>query len=118
MTNADEAYAKIVQYLVDYTVPKYPHKTITEETELYYDLQMYGDEIFDMIVWLHKEFGLEPTGYMLRRAPPEPFMPPISTILSWCYRRLLRRPERRYESLKVQDVVDAVSAGKWPDHGE
>lgn len=118
MTDLCEARVRIVEYLTGVAPLDKQNAPIGEETELYYDLGLYGDDLFEMTIWMEKEFGMEPTGYMLRRAPPESFMPPFSDILNWLYRRCLRRPKKRYGSLKVRDVINAAAAGSWPDHQE
>ncbi|MGO9400395.1 MAG: hypothetical protein ACLP19_21515 [Xanthobacteraceae bacterium] len=73
-------------------------------------LEIYGDEIVDLVWWVEKEFGVKsnvnPFGY----APHEfPF--------SWALRTIGRITglEPQYKSLKVRDIVAAIEAKRWPD---
>jgi len=52
---------------------------------------------------LNKKFGVETNIELGRYAPPEmPFL--------WIYKLMMRR---RYDSLKLRDVIMAIEAGRW-----
>jgi acyl carrier protein len=83
---------------------------ITEETEVYRDLGIYGDEIVDLVWWLEKEFGVKTNIDPFRFAPRETNF--------FGLRRTIRRMlgyEAQYESLKVRDLIAAIEAERWPD---
>jgi hypothetical protein len=84
---------------------------ITEETEIYRDLGIYGDEIVDLVWWLEKEFEVKNNIDPFRYAPHEGnflwivwIMPTIRKIMGI---------EPKYESLKVSDLLTAIKAGHW-----
>jgi acyl carrier protein len=92
------------------TAPQNRALAITEDTEIYDDLGIYGDEIVDLVWWLEKEFGVECNINPFKYAPHEfPFF--------WAWRLAQKvigiRPQ--YKSLKVRDVVAAIEAKRWPD---
>jgi hypothetical protein len=76
---------------------------ITPETEVFRDLRIYGDDLYELVVWLHEKFGVETNIELGRYAPPEtPFLR---------LHRLIAR--RKYESLRLRDVVGAIEAKRW-----
>jgi hypothetical protein len=84
---------------------------ITDQTELYYDLQLFGDDLCQLAKWLEKKFGvpanLDPQAY----GPPESL---ISTLFRrWRWR--WDRAGRHYKSLRVADIFSIIDAGHWPD---
>lgn len=92
------------------TGPRYRVHPIVEDTELYRDLGIYGDEIVDLIWWLNKEFGVQTNIDPFVYAPREsPFFTLFRTI-----RKVLGK-ETRYKSLKVADILAAIEARRWPD---
>lgn len=92
------------------TAPKKRALAITEDTEVYRDLNIYGDEIVDLVWWLEREFGVAPNIDPFKHAPREfPFSWTWHTI-----RKVIGR-EPAYESLRVRDIVAAVEAGRWPE---
>jgi hypothetical protein len=110
MTDDVETFRKVVERLSKMTAPKNRGMTIVEDTEVYRDLGIYGDEIVDLVWWLEKEFGVKPNVNPFRYAPREvPF--------SWALRQISTIIGRvpRYESLTVRDIIGAIQAGRWPD---
>ncbi len=86
---------------------------ITEHTEIYADLGIYGDDIaFDLILWLREELGVEGEFKMSRYVPGEGFFRPVTRAR---IRKLFGLQKEHYESFKVRDVVSAIEAGRWPE---
>jgi hypothetical protein len=105
-----EVFEKVIERLSRMAAPQYRARPIAEDTELYRDLGIYGDEIVDLIWWLNKEFGVQTNVDPFIYAPREfPFFGVLRTI-----RRALGR-ETRYKSLKVRDILLAIEAKRWPD---
>jgi len=76
---------------------------ITPETEVFHDLRIYGGDLYELVTCLNKKFGVETNIELGRYAPPEmPFL--------WIYKLMMRR---RYDSLKLRDVIMAIEAGRW-----
>src|SRR3954465_8884421 len=113
MADSMEVYRRVVGRLSTMTAPQKRGFPITEDTEIYRDLGIYGDEIVELIWWLDREFGVKPSIRPFRYAPREfPF---------FRFFRAIRRGtglEPQYESLKVRDIVAAVQAKRWPDEAE
>jgi hypothetical protein len=92
------------------TAPQNRAVPITEETEVYRDLGIYGDEIVDLVWWLEREFGVKTNINPFRYAPRE--------VAFFGILRTIRRStgiEPQYESLKVRDIVAAIEAKRWLD---
>lgn len=84
---------------------------ITDQTELYYDLQLFGDDLCQLAKWLEKKFGVPANLDPLAYGPPESL---ISTLFRrWRWRR--DRAGRYYKSLRVADIFSIIDAGHWPD---
>jgi hypothetical protein len=105
-----EVLSKVVEKLSRMIPPELRSRPITEDTEIYRDLGIYGDEIVDLVWWLEKEFGLETNINPFKYAPREfPF------FRAW---RAIGRTmglETTYKSLKVRDILAAVEVKRWPD---
>jgi hypothetical protein len=105
-----EVLGRVQERLSRMTAPQKRMLPITEDTEVYRDLKIYGEEIVDLVWWLEKEFGVAANIDPFKYAPPEfPF--------SWAWhaiRKVIGR-EPAYKSLKVRDIVAAVEARRWPE---
>jgi len=83
---------------------------ITDDTEIYYDLRLFGDDFYEFICWLNNEFGGDFRVNFGEYGPREG-MPPIF-FRQWRERR--ERLRHRYKSLRVGDILTAVELGHWP----
>jgi hypothetical protein len=109
-SNNTDVFHKVVERLYKMTAPQYRSTPITEETEIYQDLGIYGDEIVDLVWWLEKEFGVKTNVNPFRYAPREgAFVGMLRTI-----RRIVGFAAR-YESLKVRDILAVIEVKRWPD---
>jgi len=111
-TDGSEAFRKVVEYLSRTAAPHGRDFPITEDTEVYDDLRVYGDDIVELVWWLDKEFGLKSTGINPSQYAPGEF--PFSTLRR-ALGRLFGIKTPHYESFKVRDIVAAIEAGRWPD---
>ena len=102
----DETYRKVETYLARFRVGP-----VKPETELYGDLGIYGDDIFELVIWANREFGVEPNLRILDYAPGECPFRPLWRFLG----RLIGNQQRHYKSLTVRDVVCAIQAKRWPE---
>jgi hypothetical protein len=85
---------------------------IAEPTELYYDLHLAGDDLYDAIDEIRNPFGTDFSVMDLRRYAPNEVGHNISFLnLARRYREW--RGERTYQSLTVARLIDAVQAGAW-----
>jgi hypothetical protein len=76
-----EVFGKVVERLSRMTGPRDRAHPIAEDTELYRDLGICGDEIVDLIWWLNKEFGVQTNVDPFVYAPREsPFFTLFRTI--------------------------------------
>jgi hypothetical protein len=85
------------------------HRPITRATELYYDLGLAGDDLYDVITAIRARFGTDFSTMILREyAPGE-----VEGLFSFdTLREVLGRPQQ-YRSLTIELLVEAVRAGGW-----
>jgi hypothetical protein len=102
---------KIIEHLEAVRPRGRPVVPISEDTELWYDLGIYGDELFDLAIWARDALGVEPNLDIKGSAPSEsPFQ--------FLWLRLGRKfrvdhARSRYPSFTVRDVIAAAKAGRW-----
>ncbi|MGO4687445.1 DUF1493 family protein [Brevundimonas sp. 2YAF1] len=85
---------------------------ITEATELYYDLGLYGEDLADAIDGIRAPYGTDFSGMDLRRyAPGEGYDPGFNIVRD--FREW--RGKRTYRSLTVASLIEAIQAGSWSD---
>jgi hypothetical protein len=110
MPRGPEIFRKVAEQLLKMTAPQYRTASISEDTEVYGDLRIYGDEIVSLVWWLENEFGVKTNINPFKFAPRElPFafvLRPIGKILGL---------EPQYRSLEVKDILAAIEAKRWPD---
>jgi hypothetical protein len=83
---------------------------VSPESQIYYDLGIYGDDFFELVSWMHEEFGVQTMSGFGSYAPPEaPFL-----FLRHFARKLLGCPVPPYRSLTVNEITNIITKGKWP----
>jgi len=81
-------------------------RPVNLDDEVYYDLRIYGDDLYDLLSEISVEFGTD-----FSRLNINKYSPGEGTEL---WRPLLRLlGARPYKSLKVKDIVSAVEASSW-----
>jgi hypothetical protein len=105
-----EVFRKVVERLYKMTAPQYRATPITEETEIYLDLGIFGDEIVELVWWLEREFAAKTNVNPFRYAPREGALRGMLRTL-----RRIMGFGTQYESLKVRDIVAVIEAKRWPD---
>ena len=101
----------VIDHLREIARPLPKEYAISGETEVYYDLGIYGDVlVFDLLFWMHREFGvalnIDPSEHAPREGP----------ILRTLFGHFMHRrdiAQRPYVSLKVRDIMAAIEAGRW-----
>lgn len=86
-------------------------RPITSTTELYYDLGLAGDDLHEAIDQVRGRFGTDFSGMKLADYAPGETDALFSLDV---LREVLGRP-RRYRSLTVRRLEEAVEAGVWKD---
>jgi L-fucose isomerase-like protein len=110
MANGAEVFRRVVERLSGMTPPKNRAFPITEDTEVYRDLEIYGDEIVDLVWWLEREFGVTTNVDPFKYAPREyPFFQALKKI------KKIIGIERQYKSLRVRDIIAVIEAKCWPE---
>ena len=110
MAEDDEIFRKVAEYLSTVAPLSRLGSPVTRETEVYRDLGLYGYDIFELILWINREFGSMPPFELSRFAPGEENFRPLFRMI----RKILGRKELQYENLTVGDIVAAVEAKRWP----
>jgi hypothetical protein len=108
MAENDEIFRKVAEYLSNVTGPDRRVSPITRDTEVYRDLGIYGDDVFELVLWINREFGSMPPFELSRFAPGE------TSLLSRMVRKVLGLKESQYQSLTVGEVVAAIEGKSWP----
>ncbi len=112
MTNSDstDRYQKVLDWLLRTASPRKRSSPISENTEIYADLGVYGDDLVELVWWLEKEFVVATKVNPFTYAPTEgAFLGVIRAA------RKFAGVEHRYESLTVRDVIAAIEAKHGPD---
>ncbi|MBS0539250.1 MAG: DUF1493 family protein [Proteobacteria bacterium] len=99
-----------MNYLRSASLPGRRGLPITLDTEIHGDLGLYGDDLWELANWLHKEFRVAGAFPLTRYGPGE--MPHLSILLR--LKKLLGLKQVAYESLTVRSVLSVIEAGKWP----
>lgn len=111
MTEDSPVFRKVADYLLRAAAPRYRTSPVTADTEIYYDLRLYGDDLFELIRWINQEFGFALDLNVAAYAPTEH---PFPWLADAFLRMMGRGYNRRYKSLKVRDVVAAIETRRWP----
>jgi hypothetical protein len=80
--------------------------SVTDDTEIYYDLRISGDDFDELICWMHQTYGTDFSEMKRRYVPGEVEIYPLITRLFGAH---------PYASITIGDLVDAACEGKWKD---
>ena len=97
----DEARERIVARLRELSFLK--DRPIVDDTEVYADLAIDGDDLEDLARWMAATFAVDVSRAELGRFAPEAGAPALGLF-----------GLRAYRSLTVSDLLDAVETKKWP----
>lgn len=104
---SEEVYRKVVEKLKTMSPLKIDPTSINIETEIFNDLRIYGDDLFEFIIWIQDEFGAQVIVSGGKYAPSEtPFFAITEAI-----KKAVSGGQHMYKSLKVRDIVQAIDAG-------
>jgi hypothetical protein len=107
----DNTFRKVEEHLRELLPPRKRAMPITAETELYRDLDMYGDVLaFDVVVWAEREFGVVGGSFCVTDYGPGEC--PFRGLWRF-FGKLTGKKERQYNSLTVRDVVAAIETKRW-----
>ena len=91
----------------------YIEESITDETELYYDLHLAGVDLADAIDAIGRSFGTDFGPMNLARYAPNEMGHNFGLNFLREFREW--RGERTYRSLTVGSIIAAVQSGSWSD---
>ena len=103
-----ETRNKVLEFLKTVGTTRRRSAPINDDTELYQDLAVYGDDLYELVVWAREELGIKPDLILGEHAPGEAWSTPL--------RRLMERSTRyrsRFQSLTVGDILKAAKRGHW-----
>jgi hypothetical protein len=112
MTNDNDVFLKVVDQLSKITAVNTRISPISYDTEVYADLRIYGDDLYELAAWMHKEFEIQPVhgDDLFAYAPTEmPFFRVREFI-----NELVGRRRRSFRSLKVSDLLSVIENKRWP----
>lgn len=90
-----------------------PVDAITDTTELYYDLGLAGDDLYEAIEAVREPFGVDFSRMDMRRYAPSETGHNFGLDLMRGFRE--RRGARTYRSLTVGSLIEAIQVGAWKD---
>lgn len=99
----DETFKKVAAYF-EKASPRRLSSPISPETEIYKDLGLYGDDVYEFLMWVEKEFGVQIMVTFGKYVPTE-------SPLFWAREAFRRACGLSYESFKVGDIVRAIDGG-------
>ncbi len=67
--------------------------------------------MFELVLWLNKEFGVQMNIDITQYAPTETPFPKVRQLVI----RFFRGSEPSFKSLKVRDMIAAIEAKHWPN---
>ena len=103
----DEIYKKVANQLRTMTPVKIGSVPISPDTEIYADLKIYGDDLFEFLIWIKNQFGVQVTVAGGKYAPSEgPFLKVVKALTT-----IINGKTHPYKSLKIRDVVNAIDTG-------
>lgn len=74
--------------------------------EIYYDLKLSGQDLFQLLSWISKELGVDFSDMDVAKYAPQEGMGLIKPVLDL----LGLRP---YRSLRIRDLLRAIEFGRW-----
>lgn len=80
-----------------------PPRDLSEATEIYFDLRISGDDLYELLAWIAGEFKVDFSGMKLGEFAPHEgaeLWPPIT---------------KPYKSLTIGALFRAVDARKWQE---
>lgn len=108
--STDAIREHVANTLKHFTVQR---SSITDQTELYYDLGLTGIDLGEAIEAVRERFGTDFSAMDLRRYAPNEVGHNFGLNLVREFREW--RGERTYRSLTVASIIAAVQAGFWSD---
>ena len=103
--------AKVVSYLKRAASPARLRVPILDDTELWYDLGIYGHDLFEFIMWAHDAFGIKPDLDIGACAPAEASFQFLHLLIGRMFGS--NRSRSRFRSLTVLHVIEAAKVGQW-----
>ena len=88
---------------------------INGESELWRDLHIGGDDMLELFLRLQKQFGVNLDGLDLKNFCPNEDDVLLTQITEWVRKNVGLRPEMRYTSMKVSDLIASVESKNWSD---
>ncbi len=107
MTKDTETYRKLTEKLMALTAAR--GVSISPDTEIFYDLRIYGIELLELFLWINREFRVELKVDISLYAPGES---QFGGLFQKIWVRLTGK-HPHYKSLSVRRIVEAIEKGQW-----
>ena len=104
---------RLVVFVGDFT--GVPHDSISQNTTLYGDLGIDGDDAVDLIADLKREFSIDFSDFLFDRHFGTEGLTPFAFVQWFTYAIRTGTPEARagLSPIRICDLVDAAQTGKW-----
>lgn len=104
--------------LVDFITNKIGARTkdgspISERTEIYYDLEIYGDDFYDLVQFLNKKFHVTTNVNFLEYGPKERTFPILWNLFS----KSFGTSTENFKKLSIGNLLDIIERKSWTDTG-
>ncbi len=86
---------------------------VSADKELWRDLRIGGDDMLELFLRIQREFGVNLDGLDLKTYSPNKDDVLPTQASEWLRNKFHLRPESRYASMKVADLISAVEARSW-----
>ena len=104
-------FSRVAERLLQVAAPTKRVKHISCDTEVYRDLGIQGDDFFELLLWINKEFGVEMNLNWAEYVPGEWecffILRFLKNISNW--------HGSQYKSLRVHDIIAAIETKRWHD---
>ena len=104
MNNRDTIKKRVIEFVAEYWV--WSPDDLDEDTDLYRDLGIFGDDVNSLFVALSKEFDLPPDKIDLQGC-----FPGEAHLLN-PFPAFFFKPKRR---IQIKHLIDAVLFKRWPE---
>jgi|CXWL01.1.fsa_nt_gi hypothetical protein len=107
MVDDQEVRARLYERLRELIVVE---RDFNVSDEIYYDLKLSGSDLFELLIWVGREFDVNFSAMNIGDYAPHEGPEIVRPILELCGRR-------PYRSLRIGDLLRVIESKAWPPGG-